>query len=130
MRNPKLDEAHVRDLMKKLDLTREEAVRLINDDENDITIELTPEQAKVEKEMRQADRKKETAPRKRERKIDQNKRFLIDSFVWALTTDADEIGDNVFADNVVVTNPEREITFDFKGEKYQLTLVRKRKEKK
>ena len=43
MRNPKLDEAHVRDLMKKLDLTREEAVRLINDDENDITTELTPE---------------------------------------------------------------------------------------
>ena len=129
MRNPKLDEAHVRDLMKKLDLTREEAVRLINDDENDITVELTPEQAKVEKEMRQADRKKETTPRKRERKIDQNKRFLIDSFVWALTTDADEIGDNVFADNVVVTNPEREITFDFKGEKYQLTLVKKRKEK-
>lgn len=124
MRNPKLDEAHVRDLMKKLDLTREEAVRLINDDENDITTELTPEQAKVEKEMRQADRKKETAPRKRERKIDQNKRYLIDAMEEML------VYSNVQAENVVVTNPEREIIFDFKGEKYQLTLVRKRKEKK
>ena len=124
MRNPKLDEAHVRDLMKKLDLTREEAVRLINDDENDITTELTPEQAKVEKEMRQADRKKETAPRKRERKIDQDKRYLIDAMEEML------VYSDVQAENVVVTNPEREITFDFKGEKYQLTLVRKRKEKK
>ena len=124
MRNSKLDEAHVRDLMKKLDLTREEAVRLINDDENDITIELTPEQAKVEKEMRQADRKKETAPRKRERKIDQDKRFLIDAMEEML------VYSDVQTEKVVVTNPEREIIFDFKGEKYQLTLVRKRKEKK
>lgn len=124
MRNPKLDEAHVRDLMKKLDLTREEAIRLINDDENDITTELTPEQAKVEKEMRQADRKKETTPRKRERKIDQDKRYLIDAMEEML------VYSDVQAENVVVTNPEREIIFDFKGEKYQLTLVRKRKEKK
>ena len=124
MRNPKLDEAYVRDLMKKLDLTREEAIRLINDDENDITIELTPEQAKVEKEMRQADRKKETTPRKRERKIDQDKRFLIDAMEEML------VYSDVQAENVVVTHPEREIIFDFKGEKYQLTLVRKRKEKK
>ena len=124
MRNPKLDEAHVRDLMKKLDLTREEAIHLINDDENDITTELTPEQAKVEKEMRQADRKKETASRKRERKIDQDKRYLIDAMEEML------VYSDVQAENVVVTNPEREIIFDFKGEKYQLTLVRKRKEKK
>jgi predicted RNA-binding protein Jag len=115
--------------MKTLDLTREQAEALIVDDENDITTELTTEQAKVAKEMTRADRKKEMTTRKRERKIDQNRRFLIDSFVWALTTDTDEIGDNVFADNVVVTNPEREITFEYKGEKYQLTLVKKRKEK-
>lgn len=123
-------EQTIRHYMAKLGLTYERAEQLWLDEQNDNLPELTPEQAKVEKEMRQADRKKETAPRKRERKIDQDKRFLIDSFVWALTTDADEIGDNVFADNVVVTNPEREITFEFKGEKYQLTLVKKRKEKK
>ena len=74
--------------------------------------------------MRQADRKKETAPRKRERKIDQDKRYLIDAMEEML------VYSDVQAENVVVTNPEREITFDFKGEKYQLTLVRKRKEKK
>lgn len=114
----------------KLGLSLAEAEQLYQDEKSDNLPNLDAEQAKVAKDMARADRKKETTTRKRERKIDQNKRFLIDSFVWALTTDADEIGDNVFADNVVVTNPEREITFEFKGEKYQLTLVKKRKEKK
>lgn len=127
MRNPKLDEAHVRDLMKKLDLTREEAIRLINDDENDITTELTPEQAKVEKEMRQADRKKETTPRKRERKPDNDKRLLVSVLHGFLHDFLFASQDHLHCE---MTNPEREIIFDFKGEKYQLTLVRKRKEKK
>jgi predicted RNA-binding protein Jag len=122
-------EQTIRHYMAKLGLTYERAEQLWLDEQNDNLPELTPEQAKVAKEMSRADRKKEMTTRKRKRKIDQNKRFLIDSFVWALTTDADEIGDNVFADNVVVTNPEREITFEYKGEKYQLTLVKKRKEK-
>lgn len=122
-------EQTIRHYMAKLGLTYERAEQLWLDEQNDNLPELTPEQAKVAKEMSRADRKKETTTRKRERKIDQNKRFLIDSFVWALTTDADEIGDNVFVDNVIVTNHEREITFEYKGEKYQLTLVKKRKEK-
>lgn len=117
-------EQTIRHYMAKLGLTYERAEQLWLDEQNDNLPDLTPEQAKVEKKMRQADRKKETAPRKRERKIDQDKRYLIDAMEEML------VYSDVQAENVVVTNPEREIIFDFKGEKYQLTLVRKRKEKK
>ena len=115
--------------MKNLNISREEAIQLIADDENDVTTELTAEQQKVAKEMAQSDRKKETAPRKRERKVDNDKRFLIDSLVWLLTTDTDVIGDNVNATNVVVTNPEREVEFTYHDVKYRLTLMKPREKK-
>ena len=115
--------------MKNLNISREEAIQLIADDENDVTTELTAEQQKVAKEMAQSDRKKETAPRKRERKVDNDKRFLINSLVWLLTTDTDVIGDNVNATNVVVTNPEREVEFTYHDVKYRLTLMKPREKK-
>lgn len=111
--------------MKKLGISKEEAEQMYQDEMEDNLPELTSEQKKVEKEMRQADRKKENAPRKRERKPDNDKRFLIDTFVWALTTD----GDNANAENVIITNPEREIEFDYNGSHYRLTLAKPRKEK-
>lgn len=115
--------------MHNLNISREEAIALIRDEEEDNLPELTSEQKKVEKEMRQADRKKETAPRKRECKPDNDKRFLIDTFVWALTTDEETSGDNVNAENVVITKSEREIEFDYNGSHYRLTLAKPRKEK-
>ena len=115
--------------MRNLDISREEAIALIRDEEEDNLPELTTEQKKVEKEMRQADRKKETVPRKRERKPDNDKRFLIDTFVWALTTDEETSGDNVNAENIVITRSEREIEFDYNGNHYRLTLAKPRKEK-
>jgi hypothetical protein len=111
--------------MKKLGISKEEAEQMYQDEMEDNLPELTSEQKKIEKEMRQADRKKENAPRKRERKPDNDKRFLIDTFVWALTTD----GDNANAENVIITNPEREIEFDYNGSHYRLTLAKPRKEK-
>lgn len=115
--------------MKKLGISKEEAEQMYQDEMEDNLPELTSEQKKVEKEMRQADRKKENVPRKRERKPDNDKRFLIDAFVWALTTDEETNGDNVNAENVVITNPEREIEFDYNGSHYRLTLAKPRKEK-
>ena len=94
-----------------------------------ISPSLTAEQKKVEKKMRQADRKKEAVPRKRERKPDNDKRFLIDNFVWSLTTDEETNGDNVNAENVIITKPEREIEFDYNGNHYRLVLMKPRKEK-
>jgi hypothetical protein len=122
-------EKQILNYMEKLGLTREEAEQLYKDEEEDNLPELTAEQKKVEKEMRQADRKKETAPRKRERKPDNDKRFLIDNFVWSLTTDEETNGDNVNAENVIITKPEREIEFDYNGNHYRLVLMKPRKEK-
>lgn len=115
--------------MHNLGISREEAIALMRDEEEDNLPELTTEQRKVEKEMRQADRKKEIAPCKRERKPDNDKRFLIDTFVWALTTDEETSGDNVNAENVIITKPEREIEFTYNGNRYRLTLAKPRKEK-
>jgi predicted RNA-binding protein Jag len=116
-----MNEEQIALYMKNLSLTREEAIQLIKDEEEDNLPELTEEQKQVEKEMRQADRKKETAPRKRERKANDAKLHLIASLVAHL----DE-----FTENVTVTNPEREFEFDFQGEHYRLTLAKPRKEKK
>lgn len=125
----KFDEKQIALYMKNLGLTREEAIQTIIDEEEDNLPDLTPEQKKVEKAMMRADRKEEKVPRKRERKPDNDKRFLIDAFVWALTTDEETNGDNVNAENVVITKTEREIEFDYNGNHYRLTLAKPRKEK-
>lgn len=110
--------------VRKLGISREEAIALIADEEADNLPELTPEQRKIEKEMRKADRKIETAPRKRERKPDENKRLLINALMdCLLEADPNEM------ENVSILNPEREIEFTFKGEHYRLTLAKPRKEK-
>lgn len=110
-------EEMIQHFMKKLKCSRKDAEKIWQDDLDDVSVELTPEQKAVEKEMRQADRKKESTPRKRERKPDAAKRQLIN---WL----ADTIG--VAA---TITNPEREIEFMFNGERYRLTLSKPRKEK-
>lgn len=108
--------------MSKLDLSREEAEQMWLDEQEDNLPELTPEQQAVAKEMAQADRKKETAPRKRERKPDENKRLLINALVdCLLEASPDEMED------VSIINPEREIEFRYCGNRYRLTLSKPRK---
>ena len=110
--------------MSKLDLSREEAEQMWQDEQEDNLPELTPEQKAVAKEMAQADRKKESTPRKRERKPDENKRLLISVFLdCLLDAPSDEMED------VSIINPEREIEFRYCGERYRLTLSKPRKEK-
>lgn len=104
--------------MSKLDLSHEEAEQMWLDEQEDNLPDLTPEQKAVAKEMAQADRKKETTPRKRERKPDKDKRDLIAFFV-------DYLMDN----QVKVINPERELEFIYNDVKYRLTLSKPRKEK-
>lgn len=108
----------IKKYMEKLDLSFEEALSLWEDEQEDNLPELTPEQKAVAKEMAQADRKKETTSRKRERKPDKDKRDLIAFFV-------DYLMDN----QVKVINPERELEFIYNDVKYRLTLSKPRKEK-
>lgn len=110
--------------MSKLDLSREEAEQVWQDEQEDNLPELTAEQKAVVKEMTQADRKKEETPRKRERKPDENKRLLINALVdCLLEASPDEMED------VSILNPEREIEFRYCGDRYRLTLSKPRKEK-
>ena len=110
--------------MSKLDLSHEEAEQMWLDEQDDNLPELTEEQKAVVKEMTQADRKKETAPRKRERKPDENKRLLINALVdCLLEANPDEMGD------VSIINPEREIEFRYCGDRYRLTLSKPRGKK-
>ena len=108
--------------MKNLSISREEAEQLLEDDENDVSVELTAEQKKVAKAMSQGDRKKETVPRKRERKPDDVKRNLVKMLSEALTASG-------IIENLEVTNLEREINFISNGETFRLTLAKPRKAK-
>ena len=112
-------EETIKKYMEKLDLSFEEALSLWENEQEDNLPDLTPEQQAVAKEMAQADRKKETTPRKRERKPDENKRAILQQIIVALEKDV----------KITITNPEREIEFDFLGERYRLTLSKPRKEK-
>ena len=107
--------------MRKLDLSREEAEQMWQDEQEDNLPDLTAEQKAVAKEMAQADRKKESTPRKRERKPDDDKRELIKKLKELLDSIADEV--------CKVTNPEREIEFNYNNNRYRLTLSKPRKEK-
>ena len=100
--------------MKNLGLTEEEARQLIADDENDISVDLTADQKEAVKQMTQADHK----PHGNHRKPDENKRALVtmlETFLLDLGT------------SPVITNPERELEFDFMGSHYRLTLAKPRK---
>lgn len=114
-------EKTIQNYMKKLDLSREEAEQMWQDEQEDNLPELTAEQKAVEKEMLRADRKMENTPRKRERKADADKRFLIEALATCLLVEN--------AENIERTNPEREIEFEYNGNRYRLTLAKPRKEK-
>ena len=89
---------------------------------SDIDGDLTEEQRKSAKKARQADRKP-TAYKfdttKRKRAENTGKRFLIDEIKKCL--------ENAGADNLEVTNPEREIVFMSEGTKYKIVLSAPRK---
>lgn len=110
-------ERTIKKYMTNLGLSFEEAEELYADEMADNLPTLSTEQKAVVREMTQADRKKETAPRKRERKPDESKRFLITKINDAL---------HLYACASVV-NPEREIEIIYKGNRYRLTLAKPRK---
>jgi hypothetical protein len=99
-----------------LGITREEAIELIQADQEidkgKKLFELDPELERGAKKARHAPRKTGT-PTKREKKIDNDKRFLVDTLLQALNDNVGEID---------IVNPEREITFVFNEKKYKITL--------
>ena len=117
-------EQTIQHYMKKLGIDHDEAEQMWLDEQEDNLPELTEEQKAVEKEMMRADRKKETAPRKRERKADEDKRLLVSVLHGFLHDFLFASQDHLHCE---MTNPEREIEFTFKGNRYRLTLSKPRK---
>ena len=101
-------------LMKTLDLTEEEAREMLATDEaidhGADPFPQTAEQKKASKEARSTGTRTYTFT-KRERKPDEDKRFLIQTFASLL---ADE--------ETVITNPERQIDFNYNGRHFRLVL--------
>lgn len=118
-----MDEKRIALLMKQLDISRDEAIEVLKEDseidKGAELFELTPEQKQVEKKMRQADRKVTAYNWKpRERKPNEPKRLLINKLADAL---------RFSTTNLVVTNQERQLDFEFQGVRYRIVLSAPRK---
>ena len=119
---------HIEKLMKNLDLTEEEALELIaSDDEVDhmktsaLDDDLTDAQRKASKKARSSG--KTTVGKTkvvREKKVDDDKLFLVKSFQNLL-----ENLDNT--ENVNVENDQKIITFTYNGRKFKIDLSAPRK---
>ena len=116
--------------METLDLTREEAIELIQDDE-DIDhnkpkdFDLSKEQLKVVAEQNRKVSHKATTKTKRERKPNEPKREIIKAIFEFLTEKTD-----LSVENVEISNAEKMILFKMGDENFSLDLVQKRKPKK
>ena len=126
-------EENILKMMRCLDISREEAIQLIEDDkkvdrmkDSEVNADLTKEQQQAVKKARQAER----APTAykftpRERKPNATKGGLIAELHQFLTENS-----NFATENAEITNKERQIAFKIGEDCVELTLVQKRKPKK
>lgn len=111
----------IKHLMTVLELTEEEALQLIADDEKidkgEKLFELTAEQKKSSKTARQVARAVNAYGKTvtREKKIDEDKRAIIQALIEPLEKLTDE-------NTVYINHEEREIEFVRKGKKYRIVL--------
>ena len=117
----------IKDIMKALDCTEEEALEILADDDaidhGEKLFELTAEQQKVSKAARSVDRKPAkagAAKQKRERKADQTKRDLITAIAATLLDFGTEVA-------MEITNIERQIDFEIDGRRFRVVLSAPRK---
>ena len=124
----KIDEKQVKNLMENLDLTREEALQVIADDNaidhGEKLFELTAEQKAVEKKSRSTGTKTVYTFTKRERKPNETKGFLIENLAKFLENP------ELNTENVQIVNKERLISFKIGENDFEITLTQKRKAKK
>ena len=120
-------EEKILNMMKLLGISREEAIEVIKCDEDidhdkKMDFDLTPEQEKNAKKMRATGQRAVDAygkVRTRERKADEDKRFLINAIAECLKSMA--------VDNLDVTNIEREINFEYNNRRFKIVLSAPRK---
>ena len=110
-------EQQIQKLMKSLNISREEALELMEEDKQidrgAKLYELDPELEKGAKKARQADRKQTTT--KREKKAKPEKAEICSAMMDGLKS--------LGVDEFTVNNPEREFVFTHNGTKYKVTLA-------
>lgn len=113
-------EQQIQNYMKSLQISREEAEQLWEDDQEDYIGEEGEEMTRKAKEVKRYEKAdKPKAKAKKERKIDENKKLILDKLHKALET------------FVKITNvkTETEISFVYNDEEYTLKLTKHRKGK-
>lgn len=117
-----MDEKRINSLMKSLKCTREEAISVILEDEEidkgAKLNELTPEQKQNAKKATSTGTRKST-PIKRERKVDENKKYLLNILMEAI---------NNYAVIGSLKN-ETEFSFTWSAEEYTVKLIKHRSKK-
>lgn len=119
-------------IMRSLGVSAEEAEEIMAFDKaidrgQRTEYDLDPEKEKEAKKMANVRTHKTTGVydlRARPRKENATKKGIIDDLFKFLTENSE-----IAYENVVITNKERQIAFEMGGEKYELTLVQKRKPK-
>lgn len=120
---PEQKEKEILNYMETLDLTREEAEQLWEDDNSD---EMTPEQAELTAKAKELGRHmgesmKERKPREKVRKIDEEKKMILAEFTESL---------NGINAEITEVKTETEITFKYGGNVYTVKLTKHRPPKK
>ena len=115
--------------MKTLGLSREDAIQLVLDDKaidkgEKMDFDLTPEQKKVSKKYTGTGTKKRTVYKSDTTKS--KKANLVKQTIIAAIEQFLLKNDAICAENVEITNRERQSAFCISGIKYELTLVQKR----
>ncbi len=126
------DKVRIDRIMKGLGVTEAEAEEILAFDKaidrgERTPYDLDPEKEKEAKKMANVKNHRTTGVydlRPRQRKENATKKGIIDD-LFAFLTENSEIA----YENVVILNKERQISFEMGGEKYELTLVQKRKPK-
>ena len=132
-----IDEERIAFLMKKLGITREEAIELEGYDEDvkknrKTQYDLTPEQIKNVQDMtRHCDHKK-SGPRTIERKPNELKEAIVACLADFLENECEFILKDAltYCGDVEITNKNRMIHFAAGGKEFDLQLIEKRTPKK
>lgn len=119
-------EQQIEQYMKSLQISREEAEQLYEDDQEDYIGEEGEQMTEKAKEIRRYEQSAEKKERKpREKKIDQEKVEIIDFLYTEILNNG-----HIEFENVNVIKPQKEITFRIGENKYSLTLTKHRPPKK
>lgn len=117
-------EQAIEQYMKSLDISREDAEQLWEDDQADYIGEEGEQMTQKAKQIRryeQADKPRAKATK--EKKLDEEKVQIID-FLWGCMLNETHL---LELENVEVTNPQKEISFTLGGNEYSISLIKHRK---